>query len=245
MNRNHDLRLEQSAVQARYDNPSFFNDIDHWHLFTANEIRREISKVLESYLIQPSHMILNAGAGGNNLGLPPTTISLDLSATRLALMTNPVVGSVEQVPFQADTFDFIFCVGSVINYCDAAMAISEFGRTLKLNGHLIIEFESSFSAELMTQDAYGRTAAVAETFYAGQSEAVWVYSPTYIHRLLRQTGFNLKRSIPIHILSPWALLLSRNVRMAASIAFLDRWMRSAHLLTRWASNHLLFCEKRI
>lgn len=234
-----------SAVQARYDNPDHFQAIDRWHRYTAEVIRHEIRRAWNSLATRSDQVILNAGAGGNDLGLrPPPTINLDISAARLSSMPNPIVASVEAIPFPENSIDGIICVGSVINYCDAAAAISECARILRPGGFLIIEFESSYSAELVTQESFRRAAAVAETFYAGRPEAVWVYSPVYIYNLLNAAGFNLTRKIPIHILSPWTLLLLRSSRLAAFTAPLDRFLRAAPLLTRWASNHLIFCEKR-
>jgi SAM-dependent methyltransferase len=188
---------------------------------------------------------LNAGSGGNDLGLcPDSTINLDISEVRVARLPNPVVASIETLPFANGTIDMILCVGSVVNYCDAAAAISEFGRVLRPSGQLVLEFESSRSAELLTQDAFGRTVAVAETFYADQKETVWVYSPEFVKNLLLGAKFAIVRRIPVHILSPWVLLITRSVPAAAVIARLDRYARYLPILSRWASNHLLFCQKR-
>jgi SAM-dependent methyltransferase len=240
-----DPRLDLSAVRARYDDLAFFSNIDPWHLFTAAEVRREVASRWASLPTGPNHIILNAGAGGNDLGLdPPATINLDISPSRISSMLNPIVASIEALPLSDGCIDTLICVGSVINYCDAAAAIGEFGRVVRPSGALILEFESSFSAELITQEAFGRSAAVAETFYANQEEAVWVYSPSNIRNLLHAASFTVIQSVPIHILSPWALLLSRRAHLATSIARLDRFVRGAPLLTRWASNHLFFCEKQ-
>ena len=245
MNKSEDPRLEMSAVRARYDDLTYFSVIDRWHRYTEDVIRDEITNIWDSLHIHADLMILNAGAGGNNLGLiPPPNISMDISPARISSMPNPVVASVEAIPFREDCMDIVICVGSVINYCDAAVAISELARVLRPGGTLIIEFESSYSAELMTQQAYSKAAAVAETFYAGRDEVVWVYSPAYIHNLLNAAGLRLTRNIPIHILSPWVLLMTRRLRAATSIAHLDRLLRNVPLLPRWASNHLVFCEKR-
>jgi hypothetical protein len=109
---------------------------------------------------------------------------------------------------------------------------------------LVLEFESSRSAELIMQDAFGGTVAVIETFYGEQEEAVWAYSTEYIHNLLAATKFNVAYRVPIHILSPWVLLVSRNVSLAASFARMDRYVRWVPILSLWASNHLLICQKQ-
>jgi len=241
-----DPRLEMQAVRARYNDPHRYELIDVWHRFTAIAIYNEVSSSWPSLRTQAGHVILNAGAGGNDLGVcPSTTINLDISEARLLSLPQPVQASVEALPFVNASIDTIVCVGSVINYCDAALVIGEFSRILKPKGCLALEFESSHSAELITQRAFGRSAAVAETFYAGQPETIWVYTFSHIRNLLDAAGLTLKRSIPIHVLSPWAFLLLRSLRAAAIIARLDRVARNVYPLTRWSSNHLLFCEKDI
>lgn len=244
MQDSHDPRLSPSEVRARYNHPSWFGSIDRWHHFTAIEIRREITRFWDSIAIPSDCVILNAGAGGNDLELlPNNTISLDISERRIQCSTNPVVGSVAAVPLRNQCVDILLCIGSVINYCDAALTISEFERVIKPGGMLILEFESSRSAELITQEAFGRSAAIAETFYCGQREAVWVYSPTYIFNLLRAAGFTARHHFPVHVLSPWILLLLRNLNAATLVARLDRVVRQVPCLNRFASNHLVFYQK--
>jgi SAM-dependent methyltransferase len=245
MTENHDQRLAISAVRARYSDPTAYIMTDSWHDHTGEEVRREILRSWKALPTGPEHVILNAGAGDNDLGLcPPATINLDISEAGVLSLHNPLVASIEDIPLEDGSVDTVICVGSVINYCDAAAAIVEFGRVLRLGGYLILEFESSYSAELFTQDSFGQSATVVESFYADQMEVVWAYSPTYIYNLLHAAKFKVKRSVPVHVLSPWALLFLHNVRVAASIAHLDRVVRGLPFLTRWASNHLLFCEKQ-
>jgi hypothetical protein len=142
------------------------------------------------------------------------------------------------------TVDTVLCVGSVINYCDAAAAIAEFSRVLRPEGYLLLEFESSRSAELVTQSAYGRPAAVARTFCDDAEEVIWVYAFDYINNLLTAAGFRLIEAVPIQIVSPWVLLLTRSTKAAALAGRLDPAVRRARILGRWASNHLLFCRRR-
>jgi len=244
MQDSHDPRLSSSQVRSRYNHPSWFGSIDRWHRFTATELQREIAHFWKSMPIPADCAILNAGAGGNDLDLlPDNTINLDISERRIQSSTFPVVGSVEAVPFKDHCVDIVLCIGSVINYADAALTISEFERVLRPNGMLILEFESSKSAELITQEAFGRSAAVAETFYCGRAEAVWVYSPKYIFNLLRAAGFTARKHVAVHVLSPWILLLLRNLNAATLIARLDRVGRQFACLNRFASNHLVFYQK--
>ena len=92
------------------------------------------------------------------------------------------------MPIADESVDIVVCVGSVIKYCDAAAAISEFGRVLRPNGHLFVEFESSLSAELALQRSFGDSAGIFETFYCRID---------YIERLLTAAGLIVTETIPI------------------------------------------------
>jgi SAM-dependent methyltransferase len=244
MARNTDPRLAMAAVRARYNEPGRYGTIDAWHRFTAEEIKRELSAIWTSLSFGSDQIVLNAGAGGTELGLAgATTLNLDISETRVSTLPKGVVASIESLPLADQSIDAIICVGSVINYCDAAAAISEFGRVLKRFGHLVLEFESSRSAELIPQHAFGKSAAVADTFYAGEEEAIWVYTFEYITNLLCAADISIVKEIPIHVLSPWALLLFRSSRLASLLAPLDKIARRLHPMTRWASNQFLLCTK--
>jgi ubiquinone/menaquinone biosynthesis C-methylase UbiE len=77
----------------------------------------------------------------------------DLIVGSLRNVPLAVVSDAEQLPFPVNTFGIAICVGSVINYCSAASAISEFVRVLKSGGLLVLEFETSDSFEfLFTHD---------------------------------------------------------------------------------------------
>jgi SAM-dependent methyltransferase len=241
---NRDPRLESAAVRERYSDPELYTGIDSWHRFTSAVVRREISRRWSKLPTGPGRVILNAGAGNNDLGIcPPTTINLDISETGLRELPNPLVASIEEIPLGDETVDTIVCVGGVINYCDAVAALSEFARILRKGGCLVLEFDSSLSAELMFQNAFGSSVAVAETFYANHPEAVWVYSSRYIRNLLLAAGLNVTHTIPVHIASPWAFLLTRSIPIATALAHLDPLFRFPSFLSRWASNYLLFCQK--
>ncbi len=240
-----DARLERETVLERYRSISRYSLTDDWHEYTAIRIRHELSRRWNRLRTRREHVILNAGAGNSDLGICPAwTINLDISEAGVALLPNAIVATIEQIPLPAESVDMIVCVGSVLNYCDVAAAISEFSRILKSGGNLVLEFESSRAADLLLQKAFGRSAAIAETFYGNEPEVLWVYSPVYIRSLLRAARFEIMETIPIHIGSPWALLMTKSIRGAAVTARLDRVLRYAPVLARWASNQMMVCRKR-
>lgn len=245
MSSSRDPRLQLSAVRSRYGSRAAYNDSDSWHHFTAREVEHLLHKLGQRFPDALRGLTLNAGSGGNDLGMGSANmINLDLSAVGISLQRNPVVANIESIPLADSRTDTIVCVGSVINYCDAAAAISEFSRVLRDDGYLFLEFESSRSAELMVQPAFGQSAAVAETFCAARQEAVWVYSLEYIRNLLHSARFQVLVTTPIHVVSPWALLLLKNLKIAAAFARLDPLARRIPLARRWASNYLLLCRRK-
>src|SRR5579871_2233567 len=239
-----DPRLKTATVRARYDNPANYKWEDPWHNFTGAEINHYVTQFCLRHL-RSEHVVLHAGAGDIELKLGTRReINLDISETRVARQQNAIVANVEELPLSNRSIDIVICVGSVINYCDATATIAEFSRVLRPSGYLLLEFESSRSAEFSTQDAYARSAAVVETFYGNDPETIWVYLPEFIGRVLEAAGFKITRKIAIHVLSPWVLLLFDNIPMARRFAQFDRLVQHVPLLTRWASNHLFICEKR-
>jgi SAM-dependent methyltransferase len=239
-----DARLEFETILERYRSIRRYRITDDWHEYTAARIRHELRVHWWRMHVHTNAVVLNAGAGNNDLGVcPPSTINLDTSEAGVALLPNPIVASIEDIPLPNASVDTLVCVGSVINYCDAAAAISEFSRILKPGGHLVLEYESSRAADLFKQTAFGRAAAIAETFYGDEPEVLWVFDPRYIRSLLSASGLKVVKTIPIHIGSPWALLVTKDIRRAAAMAPLDRVLRFVPVVARWASNQLMFCRK--
>jgi SAM-dependent methyltransferase len=240
-----DPRLQSSAIRERYNDLTKFSSIDPWHRFTAAAIRREVHKAVDSFPPHFCQRLLNAGAGGNDLGLNSLgTINLDISEMRIMHMPNAVVATVEMLPLANNSMDAIVCVGSVINYCDAAAVITEFSRVLRPQGYLLLDFDSSYSAEFIGHEVYKRTVGIVETFYASERETLWLYSPRFICSLLSAAHVPVVRSVAIHVLSPWVLLLSRNLALAATVARLDFVARHVPFLPRFSSNRFFVCQKR-
>jgi ubiquinone/menaquinone biosynthesis C-methylase UbiE len=244
MARLNDPRLETAAVRARYNDPTNYTSEDVWHQFTGAETQRQIIRFWRSEY-RGDQVVLDAGSGDIDLRLQAAlTINLDISETRVCKLPNAVIGSVEAIPLHDSTTDIVVCVGSVLNYCDAGTAISEFARILRPGGYLLLEFESSRSAELRSQDAFGRSVGVAETFYGDGAEIVWVYTPEFVRNLLEAAEISVFKWVPIHVLSPWVLSLFGSISGAAIVARLDPVARFLPIVARWASNHLFIGQKR-
>lgn len=239
-----DPRLNPTSIRARYNTPQHYEPIDHWHEATAKLVRRRLLEAWNQWPYLDGKPVLNAGAGSMPLPMAADhVVSLDLSDVSLQGQPHPVVASVEDLPIRSAAIAAVVCVGSVINYCDAAAAISEFGRVLRKGGRLFIEFESSASAELMSDPGFGASAAVFESFYGTRIEVIWGYNLNYIRNLLESASFSIDRVVPIQVVSPWILLLTKSPRVAASFANLDDLACRCRGLRRWASNFMLSCTK--
>jgi hypothetical protein len=59
-------------------------------------------------------VVLNAGCGGNDYGVPADwlCVNLDLSLRQCKNMRGAVVADIEALPFEDDTFDAVLCVGA-------------------------------------------------------------------------------------------------------------------------------------
>ena len=241
-----DCRLEPEAIKERYGNPNWFKpEGDKWHKFTSDVIDAEVVRALNPFRSIDGTTILNVGSGSNDFGFEGASlINVDISEKQIAHLANRVVAHCESLPFASECARLVVCVGSVINYCDAPRLIGELTRVTQPGGLLILEFESSYSAELRRQSAYGQAAAIAETFYGEREEPIWVYSPKFVFALLEVSGLKILRTVPIHILSTWALLVLGDSNKAAVMASVDPWVRAIPVLSRWASNHLVFCAKQ-
>jgi ubiquinone/menaquinone biosynthesis C-methylase UbiE len=136
--------------------------------------------------------ILNAGSGGNSYDIISDNMyHVDIAENRIVHLKNAVVASIERLPFHDKMFDHIICVGSVINYCDAIVAIAEMSRVLKKHGVLIMEFENSLSFEFFGKTEYGKSAEIVTTKYIEQSHRQWVYSFNYIKNILRRYSLKI------------------------------------------------------
>lgn len=211
---------------------------DMWHTYS----KRKIESFLMKQAWQQSDYILNAGSGGNNYGLNLNMHHRDIAKNKIEQFDDYSVGSIEYLPFKNETFDKIICVGSVINYCDAAAVIAEFARTIKPNGILFLEFESSWGYEHRKKPYYMQPATVVKLKYFNEMWTQWIYSPAYIMNLLKSNGFKIVKTNRFHILSALSYSFNENENKAAKFTKFDSILKLTPLAKH--SNNLIFkCQK--
>ncbi|MDN3018690.1 class I SAM-dependent methyltransferase [Paenibacillus sp. BSR1-1] len=163
--------------------------------------------LLSNESITKDSIILDAGCGTGQtaayifqqykakvFGLEINPIMIEKAKNRFQTMQLPIQviqGSIESIPFEDETFDFIICE-SVLAFVDKPAALKEFYRVLKKGGRLIAN-EMTINQKLSPQDELE-----IKNFYALDSillEEDW-------KRLLESTGFKkiklkLKKFSPI------------------------------------------------
>lgn len=109
-----------------------------------------------------------------------------------------------------NSIDNILCVGSVLNYCDAIAAISEFNRVLKYNGHLILEYESSWGFEYIGKKCYKSDACIITTEYIEKEHTQWLYSHFRLNNCsyCAKLALMMKNSSILFLSIKYVLLLS-------------------------------------
>lgn len=173
---------------------SAWPDKSMWYDYTRNKISNFIMTHLNG-ITTPESMILNAGSGGTTYPLDGNYYHVDIADKRLTGVNNSFVASIENMPFDSEMFDFVICVGSVINYCNALSAIAEFNRVIKNKGVLILEYERSNTGELFLKKEYGRKSCVQIYKYNNQSNhKLWLYSDKYINRILEEYEFEIDKT---------------------------------------------------
>lgn len=234
--------LDQEDIKNFYENTTeIWPKNNAWYSYLKSVIETYIQKKYKSL---NNACILNAGSGGNDYGIASNNMyHVDIAKNKIAHLKNSVVASIEKLPFNDMMFDYVICVGSVINYCDAMAAIAEMSRVLKKHGMLILEFENSFSFEYYGKAEYGKSAEIVTTEYMDRSHRLWVYSFEYIKKILKEFSFRIHDFSAFHILSSLHFKKFDDENIAARLARFDCILRYIPYFRKHAGNIILFCEK--
>lgn len=232
--------VDQNSIRGFYNSASeIWASNDYWHLWS----KQQIEKYLYSLEIKEADYVLNAGSGGNSYGIACNMVHVDIADQKLIGVSNAIVSSIENLPIDSAVFDAVICVGSVINYCDAAASIAELARVLKQNATLVLEFESSSGYEYKGSSAYNKAASVVTVKFQGQDHTQWLYSLQYIRSLLIANGLDIDDIFPYQIVSSFALRHSKNENEAVKYAKLDCIARKIPFISTHANNIIIRCHK--
>ncbi len=218
-------------------------DADPWHAHTRRYVHRITHDWFSEFNRRTDVRLLNAGSGGSNYGIPVPMVHYDLMALPSIPNGEFVQGDVEQIPFPDASFNAVFCVGSVLNYCDPTRCLSEISRVLLPGGFVILEYERSGSAEYIWQRGFGSSAARFVTFFGQETTYVWAYGDRFINGIIAVNGLKIVRSRWLHCLSALALAVVHNPTWSTPLAATDCVVARLPVFRAIASNRILVAEK--
>lgn len=214
---------------------------DLWHTKTFEVLNGTVYTWLEALNILPEYKLLNAGAGNTRYNIDCIKYDCDVSESLLVDSDNPIIASIENIPVNSCFFNGCICVGSVINYCDATAVIGELSRVLSDDGFLILEFESSDSAEFLFTGKYHNSVTSMIYSYNHSDHQLWLYSEAYIRSLLKEAGLSIIKSARFHTFSSLHYRFSQNQDKAAEYIKFDKLFQP--FSKRLAHNRILLCRR--
>jgi SAM-dependent methyltransferase len=236
--------LSQEQIQSRYSRlTEVWPKEDKWHAYTYRYTRNYIEKSAAKMAVKPETKLLNVGSAGNEYNIRAEHYHVDIVFDKIAALPRAFEASAEALPFGDAMFDGCLCAGSVIDYCDARKALSEFARVVRSGGFLIFDFEQTRTLQLLGKKEYGCESRVVDTFYCGETERLRIYSPAYIRGLLYEVGFDILDQSYYHILSPLAYRILRDENRAAGLAELDPAARHIPFLGKNSCNVAVTCRR--
>jgi|SRR5579862_1376607 len=232
----------KSRAKSTYEATSdIWPEDDKW----SSHTKEILDGVVGQLIPDGDSAILNAGCGGNDYGLghkASICINLDISLRQCRDMRLPVIADIEAIPFSDNMFDAVLCVGAVINYCEPFTAIPELFRVTKPGGCVVLDFETTQSAELLLTGDWGKRVSVIERKYAERDDKTLLFSVDHIKRIVEQNGVvtEIKR---YHTATAAWLRVARRSEIPAIVLSLDRFVSRIPILNALASNSIFFCQK--
>lgn len=236
-------RISKDKVKELYNGHGSIWEKDSWHSHTKRRLDEIVGSLRD--VAARSNRVLHVGSAGDGYGLTGReNFHLDLAERRLSGIEGAIVGDLHRIPLAPRAIDLCTCVGNVLNYCDAAVAIIELADILVPDGWLILEFETSDSWEYFGSPAFRQSAARVETFYGDDlATALWVYSLKYISSLLAAQGVIVRRTRRVHVASPLIYKMTGSIDLASKLSAYDSILEGMPGLSAGASNIILFCQK--
>jgi SAM-dependent methyltransferase len=214
---------------------------DNWSTHT----KRSIGAFVREVVPVTDGLILNAGCGGNDYGLSGQAIcvNLDISLRQCRTLKLPVLGDIEHIPFPDDLFDVTVCVGAVINYVRPEQAIPELTRVTKPGGLILVDFESSYSAEIMFAPQWRKPLTMIERMYIDHMDKTYLFSPDHVRGLFEQASGTVIATRGYHIATAmWERIFSKALIPRAAYS-IDRFASRVPGVRALASSVLLACRK--
>jgi SAM-dependent methyltransferase len=216
-------------------------EADDWSVHTREQIADCVARNLREREIA----ILNAGCGGNDYGLSSIGVctNIDISFRQCRNLSNSMVGDIEALPFGTSRFDAVVCVGAVINYSEPYASIPELLRVTRSGGLLLLDFETTTSAELLFSNHWGKRVSVVERSYADRTDKTFLFSPDHIMRILDQYGAKIVHTHCYHTATAIWRRAFPTLRLPQSVLSSDRYVSQWPGIKLLASNITFVCQK--
>jgi ubiquinone/menaquinone biosynthesis C-methylase UbiE len=137
------------------------------------------------------------------------------NAQRENVVINFIQGNVSKMPFEDNTFDFIFCSAAFKNFKEPITALSEMYRVLKNKGTvLIIDMNHDVSKTVLDEEAKKISKSGFERMFMKmtfRSLCKGAYSKNELERMIKQTMFNRSEIKELGI-SLYIYIYKNNVR---------------------------------
>jgi SAM-dependent methyltransferase len=214
---------------------------DIWSTYT----KRSIGAFVREVVPPTDGLIFNAGCGGNDYGLSGRgpCVNLDISLRQCRGLPAAVVGDVEHIPFPDDLFDLTLCVGAVLNYVQPEKAIPELVRVTKPGGLIVVDFESSYSAEIMFSEQWAKRRSVIERMYVDHMDKTYLFSPGHIREIFEQSRSTVLATRGYHIATAmWERVFTKALIPRAAYS-IDRLASRVPGIRALASSVLFACRK--
>jgi SAM-dependent methyltransferase len=218
-----------------------FPATDIWNSWT----KRCIGAFVRAVVPAKVDLLFNAGCGGNEYGLADRgpCVNLDISLRQCLGLQRAVVGDIERIPFPTGHFDVTLCVGAVVNYVEAGKAIPELIRVTRPGGLVVVDFESSYSAEIMFSPQWAKPASVIERYYIDHMDKTYLYSPAYVRNLFERNGATIARQGRYHTTTAmWERIFTKALIPKAAYT-LDGLASRLPGTRAFSSSVLLACRK--
>jgi len=238
------MRLDPDDVKKMYDEMAcIWPESDQWHTYTYKYMCAYLKREIPQFGTKNTTKILNAGSAGNTYGICGEHYHVDICYSKISHLEHAFEASIESLPHENNSFDGCICMGSVINYCDAAQAIFELSRVIRPGGFLIFDFEQSGSLQFIYSETLDKNAIIVDTFNSGKKDRLWVYSIKYILSLLESVGFAVQKKECFHIFSSLMMKFLGNENKAAIFGKFDAIAKHIPLIRKRSCNVILTCQK--
>lgn len=234
-------KLDKDFIEDFYNKMNSAWPTDYYNIYTRRFITEYVLCTFKN--IESKSIVLNAGSGGTVYNIPGTMYHMDIAENRIKSLPNHFVGGIEEIPFEDSFFDYIICVGSVINYAEkTSKAFNEFRRILKPGGRLIVEYERIHSG-LIPSKYWKNDRYLFFHEYFDKKHENYVYSDAFINGLLKETRFEVLEDSKFQTIVPLIAMFTENEGIMAKYIKYDYLFRKIPYLNSFSHNRIILCSK--